>query len=295
MKFKADVIKGKKIGSKFGVATANLEWNEALKLNLNEGVYLVQINFNEKRFNGILHVGKVKTLHQEFSIEVHIFDFDQNIYGKSITVEILKFVRNTKKFETIELLFKQIKKDIVKAKKYFLRKNIYREWNTLNNQKKEVLSKNALDKIINIPEFKKASEILIYAPEKNREINFTQKLMEQFPEKHFYFPKIQKEKMVFYKINNFEKLRKGSFDIYEPQNLETPWQQTNQTFVFVPAVAGNKNNFRLGKGGGFYDQFLEKIKKQNAVFTVSILPEFAILPEIPHEEHDEKMNLIIDI
>jgi len=249
----------------------------------------------KKKFNGILHVGKVKTLHQEFSIEVHIFDFDQNIYGENITVEILKFVRNTKKFETIELLFKQIKKDITKAKKYFLRKNIYKEWNGLNNHKKEILAEKTLTQIVKIPEFKEASEVLIYAPEANREIRFTKQLMEKFPEKDFYFPKIQKEKMFFYKVSDFESLKKGVFDIYEPQDLETPWEQKKKTFIFVPAVASDKKHFRLGRGGGFYDQFLQKIKKQNAVFTISVLPEFAVLPEVPVENHDEKIDFVLEI
>lgn len=295
MKFKANVIEGKKIGSKFGVATANLEWNNALKLNLNEGVYLVHINFNKIKFNGILHIGKVKTLDQNFSIEVHIFDFDKNIYGKSITVEILKFIRPTQKFKNIDVLFEQIKKDIVQAKKYFLRQKIYKEWNRLNNQKKEILSKKAIEKITTIPEFKNTSNVLIYAPEENREIDFTQKLMEMFPEKKFYFPKVQEGKMFFYKVNNFSELQKGAFDIYEPQDLKNPWQQTDETFIFVPAVATDKKLFRLGRGGGFYDKFLEKIKKKYSIFTTSVLPDFAVLSEIPVEKHDEKINLIYEV
>lgn len=216
MKFKAKVIKGRQIGSKFGVATANLEWNEALKLNLNEGVYLTQVSFGKRKFDGLLHVGKLKTLDQGFSVEVHIFDFDEDVYGKSITVEILKFVRQTKKFENIDLLFKQIKKDIVRAKKYFLRQNIYKQWRLLTAAEKEHLSCAASCKISTFPAFKAASDILIYAPQVDREIDFTQNLMRKFPEKKFYFPKVQGKELSFYQVESFDCLKEGAFGVLEP-------------------------------------------------------------------------------
>ena len=133
---------------------------------------------------------------------------------------------------------------------------------------------------------------MIYAPQKNREIDFVQKLMEMFPNKHYFFPKVVGGEMLFYRVKKFEDLKIGAFNILEPEDGER-WQQKEKTFVFVPAVAVDKAGFRLGKGGGFYDQFLSNIKKNGVVFSVCVLPKFSVLSEIPKEVHDEKMDLVI--
>lgn len=112
------VINGKKIGTKLGFPTANLKI--ANKVYPPYGVYGVKvlIEDEEKEYYGIMNIGINPTLKLgEHSIEVHIFDFNRNIYDKKIIIKVLKFIREEKKFKDKEELVEQINKDIEKWKK----------------------------------------------------------------------------------------------------------------------------------------------------------------------------------
>ncbi|BDU50750.1 bifunctional riboflavin kinase/FAD synthetase [Haliovirga abyssi] len=114
------IVQGKKIGRKLGFPTANLKIvNKAYPPY---GVYGVKIIFDsekDKSYYGIMNIGKNPTLKPgEHSIEVNIFDFDKNVYGEKIIIELMKFIRYEKKFETVENLIKEIKNDI----------KIWKEW-----------------------------------------------------------------------------------------------------------------------------------------------------------------------
>lgn len=105
------VIKGKGRGKYLGFPTANLEVSP-LKLLPPAGVYAVWVIIDGKKFKGALNIGKRPTFEEkEFSIEVHIFNFKKNIYGKTLKIELIKYIREEKKFSSIEILKNQIKKD----------------------------------------------------------------------------------------------------------------------------------------------------------------------------------------
>ena len=146
--FKGKVIKGLQVGAKFGIATANLKIIGDMP-GVEEGVYLVEVKGQElgsrERVNGILHIGKLKTFGREKTCEVHLLDFEQEIYGEILDIEVLKFVRPTKKFQNADMLYTQIESDIVGAEKYFLRKNIYEQWNDLSKEETETLNTRAFD------------------------------------------------------------------------------------------------------------------------------------------------------
>lgn len=115
-----EIIHGKKIGRKIGFPTANLKIvNKAYPPY---GVYGVRIIFDSEKDNsyyGIMNIGKNPTLKPgEHSIEVNIFDFDKNVYGEKIIIELIKFIRYEKKFKVAEELIKEIKNDI----------KIWKEW-----------------------------------------------------------------------------------------------------------------------------------------------------------------------
>lgn len=107
------VIHGDKLGSKLGFPTANLQIFEKEKLIPVEGVYAVTIDIDQVVFEGMMYVGKRPTLslQQENNIEINIFDFNQNIYDKKITIYIMKFLRQDIKFDNLEDLKVQLKKD----------------------------------------------------------------------------------------------------------------------------------------------------------------------------------------
>ncbi|MDR1544754.1 MAG: bifunctional riboflavin kinase/FAD synthetase [Prevotellaceae bacterium] len=105
------VENGEKIGRKIGFPTANLKINSQ-KLIPCKGVYSVDIEVKNRHFNGMLYIGNRPTLNgQNQKIEVHIFDFSENIYGQNIKIFFKKFIRADKKFETLEELKRQLEKD----------------------------------------------------------------------------------------------------------------------------------------------------------------------------------------
>ncbi len=112
------VILGKQNGRKMGFKTVNL--NIDSYCNLAYGVYLVKIEIpklSKKTFFGIANYGVKPTVEDKIPLlEVHIFDFDKEIYNYRVKVEFLNFIRSEKKFESLEKLRDQIIKDIKQAK-----------------------------------------------------------------------------------------------------------------------------------------------------------------------------------
>ncbi len=105
------VIEGAGRGRKLGFPTANLEISPE-KLIPASGVYAVKVYLEKKEFHGVMNIGTKPTfMEKTLSVEVHIFDFCDNIYGKNIRVELIKFIREERKFSSIEELKKQITKD----------------------------------------------------------------------------------------------------------------------------------------------------------------------------------------
>ena len=107
------VIDGDKIGRKIGFPTANISV-DVNKIIPKEGVYVVKVIFDNSEFKGMLNIG-VKTK----KIEVHIFDFNEDIYNKEITIEFLDWIRSPIKFDNNLDLKDQLKKDEI-ACRFFL-------------------------------------------------------------------------------------------------------------------------------------------------------------------------------
>ncbi|AFS78561.1 bifunctional riboflavin kinase/FMN adenylyltransferase RibF [Gottschalkia acidurici 9a] len=109
------VITGKGRGKKLGFATANLKC-EIDYIPPKHGVYRTNINYNGLTYKSITNVGSNPTFNDVgFSIETHIINFDKNIYNENIEIEFLEFIREEKKFKSIEDLVYQVKSDIHKV------------------------------------------------------------------------------------------------------------------------------------------------------------------------------------
>lgn len=116
-RFSGIVIHGEKVGEFLGFPTANLELTDEHKLVPSEGIYAVRINIESNEYEGMMYIGKKPTLHEENdnSIEVNIFNFKDSLYDKEIQVEIVDFVREDKKFDSLEELKAGIAADKVKV------------------------------------------------------------------------------------------------------------------------------------------------------------------------------------
>ena len=112
------VQKGKQLGKKIGFPTANIDIKDYILAK--PGVYVVKVKTpkSKKNIKGIANLGYRPTFNgKKLLLEVHLFNFSGNLYNKYLTVEFLKFIRNEKKFKNIDQLKKQIKIDLLIAKK----------------------------------------------------------------------------------------------------------------------------------------------------------------------------------
>lgn len=106
------VVEGKKLARSLGFATANIKAKSHI-IKPKFGVYKVRVLLDKKTHNGIMNFGIKPTIGGvlEPLYEIHIFNFTHNIYGKKITVELLDFIREEKKFESLDALREQIRID----------------------------------------------------------------------------------------------------------------------------------------------------------------------------------------
>ena len=112
------VIKGRQLGKKIGFPTANIDIKSYIVAK--PGVYAVKVKKENttKFIKGIANLGYRPTFNQKkILLEVHLFNFSENLYNKYLTVNFLKFIRKEKKFKNIGQLKKQIKIDLQKARK----------------------------------------------------------------------------------------------------------------------------------------------------------------------------------
>ncbi|MGE0078616.1 MAG: bifunctional riboflavin kinase/FAD synthetase [Bacteroidales bacterium] len=107
------VESGKQVGRQIGFPTANIRPNDPLKLIPQEGVYAVIVNIDGEIKQGMLNIGFRPTVEnsRRQTIEVHIFDFDKEIYNSGIEIALMKRLRNEKRFQSIELLKQQLVTD----------------------------------------------------------------------------------------------------------------------------------------------------------------------------------------
>ena len=107
------VVYGHHLGHKIGFPTANIQVSDERKLLPAIGVYAVKVIIGQEIFNGMLNIGIRPTVSNDgqVSCEVYIFDFSQDLYGKTITINFINRIRGERKFNDIEELRAQLQKD----------------------------------------------------------------------------------------------------------------------------------------------------------------------------------------
>lgn len=106
------ITKGKQLGRTIGFPTANLKIEENYKLIPQNGAYVVKSIINQKTVYGMMNIGYNPTVAGEnLSIEIHYFDFNQDIYNQKIVVSILERLRPEQKFGSVNLLKEQLTND----------------------------------------------------------------------------------------------------------------------------------------------------------------------------------------
>ena len=106
------VVYGEGLGKKIDFPTANIEIKETYKIIPKNGVYLVKTKINSNTYFGMMNIGIRPTVGgTNKSLEIHFFNFKDNIYGKNVSIEIIKKIRDEEKFSSIDQLKIQLKKD----------------------------------------------------------------------------------------------------------------------------------------------------------------------------------------
>lgn len=130
---RGSVVEGQGLGRKFGFPTANIKPPYSYKLMPAVGVYLVSSVIDSKRVFGMANIGYRPTVANDDRplLEINYFDFDKDLYDKELTVDFHKFIRDEQKFDGVDQLIEQIKKDEETCRKII---------------KNKILSQNALKK-----------------------------------------------------------------------------------------------------------------------------------------------------
>lgn len=115
------VVPGDQLGRKLGFPTANLMINDTTKFIPHHGVYAVKIKWKNQDKPGMMYIGRRPTTHESgrLQIEVNVFDFEGEMYGEQVWVDVLKFIRNDMQFEDPESLREQIIRDQQEIRAFF--------------------------------------------------------------------------------------------------------------------------------------------------------------------------------
>ncbi|MDG2090621.1 MAG: bifunctional riboflavin kinase/FAD synthetase [Gammaproteobacteria bacterium] len=129
-----EVIKGQQLGRELGYPTANIK-TSIKKLAL-EGVFAVTAELREHSIKGVASVGYKPTIEGEhgLTIEVFLLDFDEDIYGETLTLHFHKKIRDQEKFSDLEELKSSIANDVEQVKQFFSTQNLLKA-NVLNGDK----------------------------------------------------------------------------------------------------------------------------------------------------------------
>lgn len=119
------VVKGKQLGKSLGYPTANLKIKENYKIIPKEGVYIVKANIDSAMYYGMMNIGRNPTIaeNNRKSVETYFFEFDENLYDKTLQIHLLKRIRDERKFDSIESLKSAMQKDENYSRKFLKNKN----------------------------------------------------------------------------------------------------------------------------------------------------------------------------
>ena len=147
--------------------------------------------------------------------------------------------------------------------------------------------------IFSLPEFETAKNVLFYLSKKYEARTDEMILRSIEAGKAVFLPKtdVKGGALRIYEISSLEKIVRGPFDVLEPDTKGLFADPKKMDLAIIPGVAFDRNGNRIGHGIGYYDKFLKGLKKGAPIIGLAF--EFQLAPEIPHEPHDVKVNILI--
>ena len=162
-----------------------------------------------------------------------------------------------------------------------------REWAKCERAKLDIreISKELVSKLQATAEYTNAKNIMIYYP-LEEEVNLLELLKDKT--KKFYLPKIRGKQLECCPYVEGDELCESCFHTLEP--VCEACNKTDLDLVVVPALAVDKNGYRLGYGGGFYDRFLADYKGAKVV----CVPKNLVVDSVYPENYDVKMDVVVE-
>lgn len=182
-----------------------------------------------------------------------------------------------------------------------IRENLLKKRLSLSQKKACFFSEKITEKLLDLPHFKKAKNILIYHPTKN-EVKATLELhrrifaplnpnTQKIANKTFALIRIcpKTNRINLHKICDLNELKTGKFNIKEPPSHHPRISLNKIDLIILPGIAFDKAGNRLGYGKGYFDRLLKKTK----AYKIGLAYDFQIVENIPAETHDQKVDLIV--
>lgn len=154
-------------------------------------------------------------------------------------------------------------------------------------------SKIITDLVLDLPAFRKAKAVMLYVA-MDEEVDTHEILRVAFREKkHVLLPVVlqQSDEMISAELIAPDRMKPGKYGIMEPEGWSSPFPMRDLEMVFVPGLAFDKKNYRLGRGKGYYDRFLAKLNSK--VSTVGLAFEVQLTDELPIDAHDVRLDLVV--
>lgn len=188
---------------------------------------------------------------------------------------------------------------------FFVTKNkVFMNWNNkrdarrairseiakLSTEEKTALSSQIFSKIATSKEIEQAAVVALFIAlsDEPQTTDFIERLLSQ--NKRVVVPRIEGEKMEFYDIS--DGVAVGAFGIMEPI-ATVPVKPSEIDVMIVPGVAFTRNGARLGRGKGFYDKYLSHSDFQ--AYTIGVCYPCQLIENLPTEEHDRGLDLVVSI
>ena len=170
-----------------------------------------------------------------------------------------------------------------------IRKNLILERNQLSRETVQKNSNYIMEKLH--PYVREAENIMIFMNMGN-EVEIT-RLITLYPDKKFYIPKTLSDRNMKINLYDENELILHKFGYYESSS-DIFYDEKILDLIIVPAVAFDYTKNRIGFGGGYYDTFLEKVrKKNNKVLFIGICYDFQIIDSVPTEKHDVTLDFVV--
>ncbi|HMO01920.1 MAG TPA: 5-formyltetrahydrofolate cyclo-ligase [Oligoflexia bacterium] len=192
---------------------------------------------------------------------------------------------------------------MIRAKKKELRERMRKVLGALDRRWLRAASKEICDHItLFLNDSAEIENTLFFLAHFYGECNLSRCLSEQLKSRAVYLPRCSDYgSMSFYKVNQdwAEQLESGFAGLREPKAIpENKFDLSSaldsSSVIFVPGLAFGRDGSRLGRGFGFYDRFFEQFAgKSKALIKIGVCFEIQIVPDIPFERHDYKMDLLV--